>query len=271
MWEHSCGRNVDLMSERTPEELLEAIESLDTVIGETFPAGALQVVNRPAAIRSIENLWIARRTLGSIHHLMAYTVTGKDRDRTEDAAVLVRRLLELLADTFWLTDWDETSPDDQALRSLLGDYDERRKKLEMIQRMESGTRAAEKATASLAEQANDVAFIAEELEANGAPTSIRASTFDILYRVKPSLAFYWRFESDVAHAGMVGRNLQRTKEIDIGADAPGWRRNLVLETSLAATADLFVTAIRLHELPEGDRLALEGHVAALALRDQESE
>lgn len=257
------------MSEPSPEELLESIESLDALIGETFPAGTFEVVARPGALRSIENLWLARRTLGSVHHMMLFTVTGNDRDRTEDAAVLVRRLLELLADTFWLTDWDETNPDHQALRSLLADYDERRKKLDLIGRLESDTELADRARGALVDQGEDVARIIEDLESSDAPTSMRANTFDILLRVKASLAFYWAFESDVAHAGMIGRNLQRTVDIDIGADAPPWRRNQILETALAAVADLFIRTIRLQELSDDHRAELEARVADLVLRDHE--
>jgi hypothetical protein len=256
------------MTERTPEDLLRRIEALDELIGETFPAGQLEMPGRPGALRAIENLWLARRTLGSVHHLMAFTITGKDRDRTEDAAVLTRRLLELLSDTYWMTDWDETDPDHQALRSLLAEFDERRKKLQFIESIGSDDEAIERARAELENQQEDVNLIKEELEGNGAPTTPRANTFDILNRVSPSLAFYWAFESDVAHGGMVGRNLQRTEDIDIGAEAPDWRRVQILETALAAVADVFIRTVRLCEMADDERDAVGKRVAEIMGLDQ---
>lgn len=229
-------------------EILQAIEELDRIVDGVVPAGEVTLPGRPAPLRALENLWLTRRTLGSVHHLMAFTVTGKDRDRTEDAAVLVRRLVELFADTLWMTDWDDVSADDQALRSVLADLDERRKALEFVIEMDRDPAPVEQAKQELQEQAAQMEEIKKTLAEAGAPTTPRASTFDILKKIDLGLAFYWRHESDVAHGGLIGRSLQRSETFDTGADAPPWRRTQVLATALAVATDIALRCVRLMEI-----------------------
>ena len=62
-------------------------------------------VAAPGRSRLIEDLWLARRTNSSVHVLMRKTLDSPSEgsDHTESAAVLVRRLMELLGYVAWLT------------------------------------------------------------------------------------------------------------------------------------------------------------------------
>lgn len=87
----------------------EALRWAATPEALTIPAvdvGGWTVIPAPGRGRLVENLWLARRTFSTIHFLMLNTAgsTTPAGDFTEDAGVLMRRLLELLAQTSWLTD-----------------------------------------------------------------------------------------------------------------------------------------------------------------------
>lgn len=55
------------MSSERDVAILQAIEELDRILGGVIAAGEVTVPARPAALRALENLWLARRTLGSVH------------------------------------------------------------------------------------------------------------------------------------------------------------------------------------------------------------
>ncbi len=89
----------------------EALRRATTNDVRTVPAidlGAGNSIPAPGRFRLIEDFSMARRTYSTIHFLMlctggASTAAG---DFTEDSGVLMRRLLELLAQVSWLTDHD---------------------------------------------------------------------------------------------------------------------------------------------------------------------
>ncbi|MDF1595726.1 MAG: hypothetical protein P1T08_06475 [Acidimicrobiia bacterium] len=83
--------------------------------------GGWAAVLAPGRARLTENLWLARRTYSTVHFLMHHTdtVDTPAGDFTEDAGVLMRRLLELLAQTSWLTDYEP--PADLALPANIGE------------------------------------------------------------------------------------------------------------------------------------------------------
>lgn len=90
----------------------------------TIPAvdvGGWAVIPAPGRARLAENLWLARRTFSTIHFLMLHTAGSRTPagDFTEDAGVLMRRLLGLFAQTSWLTDHEPTA--DLELPGQVGD------------------------------------------------------------------------------------------------------------------------------------------------------
>ena len=102
----------------------EAIRRAATPEVLTIPAvevGGWAAVVAPGRARLVENLWLARRTYSTVHFLMFHTAnsTTPAGDFTEDAGVLMRRLLELLAQTSWLTDCNP--PSGLALPASVGD------------------------------------------------------------------------------------------------------------------------------------------------------
>ncbi|MDP3984630.1 MAG: hypothetical protein Q8Q52_06490, partial [Acidimicrobiia bacterium] len=64
------------------------------------------------------------------------------------------------------------------------------------------------------------------------------------------------------------RNKRNTRKTDPSILT---RAVLVLETALAATADLFIRTVRLQQLPADQRVELGTRVAELVLRDQQVE
>ena len=100
----------------------EALRRAATPEALTIPAvdvGGWAVIPAPGRARLVENLWLARRTFSTIHFLMLNTAgsTTPAGDFTEDAGVLMRRLLELFAQTSWLTDHEP--PPSWSYRALL--------------------------------------------------------------------------------------------------------------------------------------------------------
>ncbi|MEX1093408.1 MAG: hypothetical protein WEF28_09650 [Acidimicrobiia bacterium] len=92
----------------------EAIRRAATPEVLTIPAvdvGGWATVPAPDQARLVENLWLTRRTYSTIHFLMHSTAQAKTPagDFTEDAGMLMRRLLELRAQTSWLTDYEPTA------------------------------------------------------------------------------------------------------------------------------------------------------------------
>lgn len=88
----------------------EALRRAATTEALTIPAvdvGGWAAVPAPGRARLVEDLWLARRTYSTVHFLMLHTAksTTTAGDFTEDAGLLMRRLLELLAQTSWLTDY----------------------------------------------------------------------------------------------------------------------------------------------------------------------
>ena len=71
----------------------------------------------------------------------------------------------------------------------------------------------------------------QEARTRGAKPKPPPSTYDIL-KSHPvaGIGLVWRHESDVVHAGSVGRSLQRDG-LKVGISAPAWRKGMVLITA----------------------------------------
>jgi len=101
----------------------EALRRAATPEVLTIPAvevGEWATISAPGRARLVEDLWLARRTYSTIHFLMLHTSAAETPagDFTEDSGVLMRRLLELLAQTSWLTDHEP--PADLELPATVG-------------------------------------------------------------------------------------------------------------------------------------------------------
>lgn len=236
-------------------QAVQDLQSLIDLVDEALPKGGeIEVPARPAPLRAVENIYLTRRTAGSIRRLMEGTVSGEDEDRTEDAALLVRRLLELLADTYWMTTTD-TDPDHQARRAMLKDLDEQAAKCKRIIETESTEESVGRAKTALERIEAETTEIEDDLVEAGLKARRKQPVAQILESHGKSLSFYWSFESDVAHAGVVGRGLQRDDSVDVGADAPEWRRALIIQTAFSASAEIFDRSFHLLGLPKGKREA----------------
>lgn len=99
------------------EKLLPVLEGIDVEISKLLPAGEIDIegaefgdfrVFKPGPFRAFENLVLARKSFTSLHALARLTIET-ERDHTEAIAVLTRRLIDLAAQTVWLTDYSAPS------------------------------------------------------------------------------------------------------------------------------------------------------------------
>ncbi len=229
----------------------------------------------PGKMRLIEDVWLARRTFSAIHYLMEATnrATTPAADFTESAAVLVRRLLELLAQTSWLTDYDP--PPGIGFPAPLGNPDEMS---EMLPSMEEPQRshmiaylasvrdwidvqAMRAQRSELTQQRKTVAAltgdaerqqtelrdlsalddaIVSRLDSIGVETSERHDNVSILRRMRPDYVVLYRYESDVTHAGAIGRTHQRGRDDEpmLGAPATANRRRMVIDSAISAVLEI---------------------------------
>jgi len=218
------------------QALLQDVESFFDVLAKAIPPGDITVDRRPAPVRILENVALAQRTMASVHVLMSATVDNDDYDGTEDATVLVRRLLELLADTYWITEMGD-DPDVQALRSELGDlcgqYELASKYLPADELQEERAEREQQ----LAEIADQIEQVRSQLKAAGRQPKRRQNVTQILEEKDSAQAHYWAFESNVAHLGVLGRAFQRNG-LELGSEAEEWRRRQVVEMALAIIAEI---------------------------------
>ncbi len=241
--------------------LIPVLAELDELLGRLVPAGDITlrgvendelVAWAPGPERALENLWLARRSLVSIH-LLAQSTVRSAADHTEDIAVLGRRLLELLVQTIWLTDYaipsGLTLPSAPgSLDPLLSDGDPeswpdrltrtgfaaavcaatewvdiqalRAQLAELNEQKKTGREIARSYSgASRSEAERRLGMLCDQqrmiglrLTDLGAPLTPRPDTTGILMRHAPHLVVLWRTESDVTHGGAVGRHLQRGGE-----------------------------------------------------------
>lgn len=162
---------------------------------------------------------------------MDWSLNINDTDRTEDAAVLLRRLLDIYARVAFVA---AASPDKDvnALRCEL-----------------SAARELEKAMRDLIEASSDethterhqewldrIEEIEEALVSKTGEAKQALSTTDIFKRIGHGYLLLWRQTSDVLHAGLIGRSLQ-IDGTTVGVPATSERRQFVMDTSIAVMAD----------------------------------
>lgn len=207
-----------------PEALLPWMIRLDITLRRVFPS----TINAESLhqVLAWELLHIAWRSFGSVYVLMEHTLTEGHTDRTEDAAILVRRLLEIYARLAFLTE-PNTHPEVQALRSELKDMlDQLTAQRDVLKERPEAQRQGQHQ--ELESRIREVRAALEDLVGEAKP---RPSIFDIL-KSDFDLMLLWRYESDVAHLGVVGRGLQRQK-LKFGIPATPERRMQVIETAIA--------------------------------------
>lgn len=171
-------------------DLLLEMERLDKALGDAFPTGEL-TVDGPAQALVFEAYINSRRTFGSVHALLSHRLLG-DTDRTEDAAVLMRKMMNSLAVVIWVAETD--NPNVNALRSELSDLYQQRTAIRDVLDIERTPRREEKA----AEQEALIEQVEQSLRDMGADTTGRPSTTDIFRSVDPWWMIRWRYESDVS-------------------------------------------------------------------------
>ncbi len=283
----------------------EALRRAATPEVLTIPAvdvGGWVAVPAPGRTRLVENLWLARRTYSTIHFLMRHTAgsTTAAVDFTEDAAVLVRRLLELLAQTVWLTDYEP--PPELPLPAALGnraDHEEmaraapwpdeeslvltlaylaaavdwmdvqalRADRAELAQLLKTArTRAAATIGAESAERhAADVAL----LETRDALTEARLRVIGApasprqdttTILTRRGLEVAWRYESDVAHGMAMGRLHQRGRDGEPMLGAPSAPWRRE-KVIAAANAAMLAQGFRVLQVLDADTSELEAVAA----------
>lgn len=259
-------------------DLDEAVRKAMTPKAMTVPAVQIgdRAVLAPGLLRLIEDLWLARRTFSAVHFLMDATSRSRTpaADFTESAAVLVRRLVELLAQVAWLTDYPHPTGvhlpaplgdpeamagllptvaeptrsemlgylasvrswiDVQAMRAQRRDIREQRKSVTDLATDDIQRRDAELVML----KAFDAAIVAR-LDAIGVESSERFDYVTILRRMGPAYVTLYRYETDVSHAGGIGRAHQRGGEDEpmLGAPATAARRGMVLDTAISAILEI---------------------------------
>ena len=210
---------------------LDAMQSLDEILGRVLPTGSVDV-DGPAQAFATELFLIARRTFGTIRLIMDWTINSADTDRTEDAAALLRRLLELYARAAFVVadseDWDAN-----ALRCELSAA----RDLEVAMRdvLEASTDGEH--ARRHAEMLSEIADMEKELVLRVGEAKKAPSTTDILRKIGYEHVLLWRQSSDVLHAGVVGRALQRDG-LTLGVPATPERQLFVMDTAMAVMGDL---------------------------------
>jgi hypothetical protein len=215
----------------------------------------------PGELRLHEDLSLARRDHAAIFHLMLRTASPEsDDDLTEPAAVILRRLQELLLQVVWVS--GVPSPDDLSFPVDVGDPDVvlsaaaadwedranfkqfvgylihsttwedvqalrselseiRQKRLVERQAIEWG--ATDRATheSTLKILEDRREMIKARLSEMGAPDTERQGNTDIARNyMQPAVVMAYRMESDTAHAGETARRYQRGPEDDPGLGSP---------------------------------------------------
>lgn len=288
---------------RLDEAVREAVTS-EVLTVDAVEMGSV-VVGVPGPSRLIEDLWLARRSFAALHFLMLNTArsTTPAGDLTESAALLGRRLFELLGQVSWLTDyeppdglalpvpigdaielaeaaagvpWPEedralycaylasarTWMDIQALRADRKDLIQRRRLAEAI--IDVGDTEERRKGLAIIQAQDDL--VERRLSYVGAPTDPRYDMVSLLRRINAQAILAYRYESDVAHGGTVGRLHQRgaSGQPMLGAPAPDERRLMVVRT---ANAVMLAIAQRVLQARGGDAGPLEviakEHLASL--------
>ncbi len=238
--------------ERTPDQvraLLVAADDLVEVVRRVPPPGWLPKGHGDAL--SAELVTMATRSLTS-STLLIFETFESERDHTEEAATLTRKLLEIFALMVWIAERGP-SADVQALMIELADAHDLLKGARDVA-IAYGSGAEDPRLKNLEQQ---VGAIEEALKSEGAPVKERESTFDILKKVDIDYAIRWRYKSYVVHVGVVGRALQR-KDLALGAPADMERRVNVLSLGISLLGSIAERAIsvlaRVSDSPHSESL-----------------
>lgn len=252
--------------------LLGLTEQLEAAMDSFTPRGSTVTVSRPAEEVVTIAFFLARPTFGSVRLLMAWSLTAPDADRTEDAAVLVRKLLFLLGRCcFVLGTDDERERADQDLRPARIELNDYKKHLtamreglviefpsadpEVIRDREDKAAAWRKSTTEWEDETADLEarIVREAGEASKEHVSRKEetgagivtyhakpplATIDVLKQINPVQASLWRQLSDVAHGGVLGRAYQR-RDLTFGVRAEPDRQDMVMHVALWVMMDLY--------------------------------
>ena len=151
--------------------------TLDEILWRLLPGSSIDIEG-PAQALVTELFLIARRTFGTVHLIMDWSINVADPDRTEDAAALLRRLLDLYGSVaFVLADSDDW--DTNALRCELGAA----RNLEVAMRDVLEAKTDESHTERHAELLGEIAEIEELLVARVGEAKQVPSTTDIFKKI----------------------------------------------------------------------------------------
>ena len=206
--------------------MLERMRELDGIVGSMFPSGEMGATGLGEQY-VVELSTIARRTFGSVSLLLEWSLVSGETDRTEDAAVLVRRLLEILARMIFVVDQGD-SPDVQAMRCEYADLTKQEKAQREVLKM-SDTPAHQVEHDQLL---GGLKAIVAQLEEDTGTAKRAPNTLDILKKADPALAVLWRHDSDVVHFGSIGRSYQR-RGLTLGTPAAPERQAMVGDLAIA--------------------------------------
>lgn len=246
-------------------DLLELAERLASLLDEVPLDGNLDVEPTASRIRVLENLLIAARGLQSVCVLIATSLNGQRKDLTESAAVMVRQIVELYGETLWMMGKNGAEADGRALRAELSNTREISKKVDKMVAGDPGFPVSdvELARKKLSELETEEASLKDAIQVYGLKPKGRPDMTSVLTKSPtPGLAFYWSYQSDVAHGGSMARNRSRVTPFEIEAGASPTRRAELLSVSITAAGHLLDLALTLVILPEGGSAELRGRLQA---------
>jgi len=188
-----------------------------------------------------EYLMVAKRSLTSIEVLMERTF-NTERDHTEDAASLQRKLIEIQALVRYVADMGE-DPDIQALRVELKEARAQQRTQEELSRAQVTRGGLPVNPDQLDLVRSFPAVIEDELRQRGAEPKNAENLTDIMKQIDPGMLYRWQYESSVSHGGLRGRGLQR-QGTTIGVDARPTRQADVFVASIAGFGFLAARVVR---------------------------
>lgn len=217
-------------------ELLDWMKRLDEAMDAVVARGDHVTVVGESQADVTESFFLARRTFGSVFILMDWSLRTTDTDRTEDAALLTRKLLELYSRVVFIAQGGTAGNERniRAMRFVLSDTKQHVKMLEAALAM-SGREDHRK---TLAEWQASAEVLEVQIDAAGSTTA-QPNTHDILLSVSRGHALTWREFSDVAHGGVMGRAYQRD-ELTFGVPATSERQDRVMQTALAIMGEIWI-------------------------------
>lgn len=252
------------------EALLPLVQELAQCFAHIPFDGTLDVEETPSTVRVLEDARMAQSTLQGVHTLLAASMREDELDATEPASLLVRQLVELYADVHWIGRTENgATPDIQALRAELSDA---RKMWKMLKKMSDraegfDTGRAARATEKRDEYEKEIEELQKAIQEQGGRPRGTPSITDLLVESGHSeLAFYWSYQSNVAHGESLARNRGRDHPLMVEVGPSMARRSELLSMALVVAGLILEGAIDLLSLSGDARAALDAHMSEVMRR-----